>query len=584
MALKPGRSILGIELDEREIRVVEIRNRNGESSISTLTALTPPEGYLGENGVRDPEMIGAELKAVLLQAQVKTTDVAFGLPSWCCAMRPLGVPPVAGSELYFIAAGEIEHVQMFREPGASFDLIRLNDSKLLESSGRNYLLIGAEHSVLSSIKAMARAAGLNVIAIEPAHSALYRVAYSQATAPANIFVTLSEFHAEISLLDHGELALHRTFNLGTSIFDTPESEEGGFKPYFDIDAASSLAVELRRSIDFIARELPESPPTEILHLACTHPEAPVLAHWLESALSVDVQVADIRRGGPQLRILKALTENDSNRYVGAYGLALRDPALLPPNTSIVNLLQYENVRDGVRMDGANKFRLALVGAFLLLGVGLVTAIVGTVGAHQAADALLQSQTKLTAKQAEFAAKSLEVQQRSTQLNLLAADGVPARAYIQALTRSLPAKVGLVEVHMNNPVALDLSAEATSETPMIQLEEALRMNPTFQGVSVTWFEQIDPTVPQAGMRFRMSMGAVPPAPGAPTPAIATPPTAGVGAPGAMATGPGAGANSTIPTRPIPGQGAIGGALRQAITPPTIPGSPDPNTAKPNGVKS
>jgi Tfp pilus assembly PilM family ATPase len=514
VALK-SRSLLGIELHEHEIRVVELRFRGNDTSIATLTTYIPEEGYLGEWGVTDPQALGAQLKSALHQAGVNTSEAAFGLPAWACLVRPMALPPVVEKEMHFIVQGEVEHMQLFREPGASFDIVRLSDSKLLESSGRNILFAGCEMRILESIRNLAKAAGLKLAAVEPTHSALYRLAYSQVTGSPNLFVTLSETHAQIYLLDKGELALHRTFDLGGSIFDVEEPEDGSLKPYFDIDAASTLAVELRRSIDFIARELPESPRTETIHLACTHADAAVLSHWLESALQVSVQVADIRKTNPGTRPMKGAAENDSNRYVGAYGLALRDPALLPKNVPVIDLFANEHVRIGVQEDGRRKFRLAMAASIVLLACGGITAALGTVRAREAADDLVKSEGKLAQTKEMERVKSEEAAHREERLRLLSADGVPVRSVITSIVRAIPNDVGLVEVKMS-PTNADVAGETLSEASIIRMSDTLRNDPRFAAVSLTWFERVNAAVAGSGMRFRMNMITIPPTPAPPAP--------------------------------------------------------------------
>lgn len=508
MALKPTRGILGVEFDEREVRIVELRGKGADLHVAALSSFAPEPGYLGEWGIVDPERLGNQLRDHLRDAGIKSTDAAFGLPAWSTMMRAISLPPVSGTELFFIAEGEIEAAQIFRESGASFDLVRLNDSKLLESSGRNFLVVGAEYAVIESIRRVSDAAGLNAVALEPSHSSLYRMAYSQAQTAPNLVVTLSETHAEISLLDRGEIALHRNFDLGGSIFDTPVSPESGLRPYFDIEGASNLAVELRRSIDFLARELPDSDATETIQLGSIHPEANVLARWLEEALSISVHVADIRRTTPPIRSHHDISEDDANRYVAALGLALRDITMLPKGVPVVNVFAYDLVRVGMREDGRRKFRLMLAGSFALMGCGAVTALFGTIRANEASLALTKSESRLAATKALEAAKANEVAMRMEKMRLLEADGIPVRPLIQAIVQTVPNDVGLIDVTMNSPQYAEIAGETLSESSIIRMSDALRNSPAFSSVSLSWFEQVNPAIPAAGMRFRMTMQANP----------------------------------------------------------------------------
>src|SRR5262249_49652222 len=151
---------------DQQIRIVELRSRGDDSSVSQVTTLTPEAGYMAEWGFVGPEKIGIQIRAALQWAEMAGRDAVFGLPAWMCAIRPLSVPPVPEQELHFIVEGEIEHSQIFRRPGASFDLVRIHDSKLTEPSGRNVLLMGAEEKTLEGVRAIAHSAGLKLLAVE----------------------------------------------------------------------------------------------------------------------------------------------------------------------------------------------------------------------------------------------------------------------------------------------------------------------------------------------------------------------------------------------------------------------------------
>ncbi len=51
---------------------------------------------------------------------------------------------------------------------------------------------------------------------------------------------------------------------------------------------------------------------------------------------------------------------------------------------------------------------------------------------------------------------------------------------------------------------ELSGETLSEASIIHMSDALRSDPAFSSVSLTSFERVNPAVPAAGIRFRMTM--------------------------------------------------------------------------------
>ncbi|RYG45945.1 hypothetical protein EON79_11395, partial [bacterium] len=236
MAVLKSRSVLGIEIHPDEIRVVELVPGGAGWAVAKRFVYSPAPNFLGEVGFTDPLGMGRSLRNALDKAGISATEAVFGLPPNYCAIRVLSVPPVEGAELRFIVQGEIELARMFHSPDASFDLVQLNDAKLLDSGGRSVLAVGAEVAVLANIRDFATSAGLQTEGIEPIHMALFRGAYVQAPPP-NLFLTLSESYAELSLLDGGRLALHRAFDLGASIFDPALADGATRREQLDLDAA-----------------------------------------------------------------------------------------------------------------------------------------------------------------------------------------------------------------------------------------------------------------------------------------------------------------------------------------------------------
>jgi len=485
-----------------------------------------PEAWLNDFGPAEPEAAGRALKDALSAANISTSDVAIGLPGRSYVVRPLGVPPVSEYEAHQIVQGEIEHLQLFREVGASFDLVRLQDANLLESAGRNTLVLGAERRTLDAFEEMAEAAGLRVAAIEPLSTALFRVAYAQAGSVPNLVVTLVGSHAEIFLLDRGQIALHRSFDLGGAPIHIPVDENDG-EMRFDPDAASTLAVEMRRSIDFIARELPEAPATEAVHFATNQPQAHHLASWLAGALRVEVVLASVVGAESILwEDGQALPEDDALRVTGAFGVALRDTSLFPKDVPLVDLFAHEHIQAGVHEKGRRRFQMALAAVAFLFVLGSALAAVNTVRANNAAEDLARSMKRLDETRKLEQAQAKEETMRQDRLRLLTMEGVPLTGLMPTIVRSLPPNTGLSELRLNGNLA-EIAGEALDEGSVIRMTDALRASPRFNGISLTWFERVNPTSGGIGMRFRLS-AFTQTAPAAPVAAPAPPASVASGA--------------------------------------------------------
>lgn len=509
------RSLLGVELHPTEIRVVELSPAGNDWVISNHTTVLLSEGYLGEWGVNDPLYVGQALRNALDRAGISTNEAAFGLPPSYCAVRTVNVPPVAGSELNFIVAGEAEHAQVFRELNPSFGLVPLHDESLNETSGKNVLMVGAEKRVLTSVDVLASAANLRLVAVEPTHLALYRVACLQAQQAPNLVVTISESHAEFLLLDRGRLAIYRAFDLGGSIFEPgPEDERFG-NDAINTDAAGMVALEIRRSTDFIAREMPENPRTEVVLVGSTHPKSPILIERLQRSARTPCRVATLEDLSPEKWGGRApLQGADAFRYLGAYGLAVRPPLALLPDEVTVDMLDHERLRSGISVDHLRKFRLAMVASLVFLACGALAAALGSVSASQSSAGLARSEAKLAETQKSAREDNEEHQARLAQLQALSGQGLPVPGTIRSIVKAVTPSVGLTEVKLTQKGA-ELNGDALSEASIIAMSNALRRDPRFLNVSLTSFELVDPEDPKSGMRFRMALQNRPAGEAAPT---------------------------------------------------------------------
>jgi type IV pilus assembly protein PilM len=520
------RPVLGIELNESVIRIVEIRQRNGEPFVAALATHTPSPGYLERGRVDQPEIIGQMLAKVLAELQITAIDVVVGVPASACLVRTLTLPPAPESELRTMIDGEVNHFQVLKQEESAYDYFQLYTENLKEAAGTSVFLAGVEMQALDSIKAMVGAAGLKLIAVEPVHLAMHRAAVLHNPAqPVSTYVTLSETHAEIAMLSDGQVAIYRSFDLGTNAifsegrspdepaegevvdpFRGPSRYEAESAPkipgQLDAAAAGMLAVEIRRSIDYFAREIPDAPANERMVVASTHAGIEKFTDWLESVLQMEVEVASLSNTDSVFSEYgSTITLDDAFHFVAAYGLAVRNGVAIPKEIPRLDLAMQEQMLAHLEVSG-RKFRmLATACAIAFVCAGGLLAFT-TLTARDTRAQVERSKFQLKQLRDLQQARVKQEQDMIERLALLSKDGVPLIDVMGAIAQSVPSNAGLTEVRINPGVA-DVAGEAKADETIIRMSRNLQQSTMIKSVSLTWFERLEGELKGQGVRFRMS---------------------------------------------------------------------------------
>lgn len=539
MAFKQGgrnRPQLGLELHETIVRIVEIKYRGTEPYVSVVGAFTPPEGYLQRDRIHGAEPIGHGLRKLLEQLQVSAVETVVGVPSSVCVTRTFTLPPVADEEMRVIVDGEVNHFQIFKDGENAYDFFRLNTENFADASGASVFLAGVEGRLLDDLKELAAAAGLKLVAAEPTHQALLRAGAQNAERPTALYVTVTETHSNLALVEGDRVALYRTFDFGTdAIFherrvpavasegevvdpfrnaDRRSEEDDSERPEGQLDAsvAGMLAVEIRRSVDYFLRELTTPPPTiERLVVASTHPGIDRLTDWLEAVLEADVEASALRATAPMLAELAGrISPDEAYEYTGALGLASRNvPSPTSRDMPRLDLAMQEQLLGAIEVANQKLRITAMVCAatFVVIGGACLLAVYN---ARSSAAEVARAQVQFRHLQDIRQARVRQEEEMRQRYAALAKDGVPVTDIMSAISSSVPDSAGLTDVRITSGAA-ELSGEALGDAPVIKLSENLQQKSLVQSVSLTLLERVEGVTGSKGVHFRMlaSTGAPPP---------------------------------------------------------------------------
>ena len=514
---KKGRSVLGIEINTTEIRVVEMEGVWPNPRILHADVVPTPLDAMNGDEICRPDLVGRALGTLLTRMGVRNRNAVMSIPSGAVTTRVLDIPNIPEAELLAVVQGEIAHQNILPDPHGEFDYMRLDTGDLRPQARPRLLLMAAEERVLSGYRQAAAQAGLTLLGMEPGMVALYRAAsaltYSQ---PPCLCLMVGTTVSEVAIMDQGPIRVYRRIDLGSrqimAELDTlPKApatpETGSQTARFNLDgspaeeenttwlagripsdisdntAVNSLTVELQRSLDYYRREYPDAAPVNSIVIVTGLSELETLAAWLSEKLHIGATVATIpASAASDLALRSRLDEPTALRFLRASGLAMQVLDKLPAGLPKFNLLgkKKENRPQGA-LNGRLTFALAfsililLVGSFNMLRVGRQANLLDHELSHAQEDRQeLRSYRGLPLDQ---------VRRQKDILNVLLPVGEPLPTVVDAMAGAVPPNASLGEISREKPGVLNLSGETTNDTVLVQFLDALRQLPSCVKVSL-----------------------------------------------------------------------------------------------------
>lgn len=542
-----GRPLLGVDINQHEIRVVELRTAGTSAQVLRAGYVPVPAGAVEGDRIVYTDALGDTLRGLLNRMAVSTRQAVLGIGAQACITRVLDIPRVPDDEIRMVIEGELAHYQILREGSGAFDFVRLTDPEGRRDATPQVLLMAAEDRITSLLREVAERAGLQPIALEPVLLAMYRAAYIQARAqPSTAVVSVSFARSEVAIVDRGHIRLYRRVDVGSDDIVpgrgrsrnpiTGElargpllwSEEGpedagdsleGASPAITSATAGTLATEVQRSLDYYRREFPNAPTVTRILLATNDPEAEPLAEWLGQSLNLDcVLVEPPVVSGVSRALAAQLEAPEGLRFVAAAGLAMRGMPALPEQVPAFDLSHVERAPLAA---GVDRGRLVISGGISLLL--LIGAVILGLTLNRRISAMEHHLGEL--KQELVGKQNLEqgrIQDLIAQRDMVAAlrqQGVPFPRIVDAVAAVLDPEAGLTEFTVDRSGRIALSAEAANERAMIRSLDGLKNCPYFLGTTLDSFARKGAAERSQVVEFKVSsqlLGAQPSAPAAPNP--------------------------------------------------------------------
>ncbi len=505
------RSVLGIDINSNELRVVELRGSGASAQVTRLGAVPPPTGSIDGGRIVYPEAVAETLRGLLKRLNTRCNAAVLGIGSQSVISRVLEIPPVPPEEIHSVIEGELRHYQILRSGAGAFDYVPIEPINP-NTNANTILLMATEEATISGYREVAEAANLQIIAMEPILPAIYRgVSHHILAEPAVMVLLITYSRTEITIVDHGKIRLYRRVDIGSDdlisgrlphrvrtlrpdekvsdriLLNNPGEEEVETEEIIpgtlQQDVAETLAIEAQRSLDYYRREYPASATVARLLIATNDPDIEQYGEHIAETLRIDARMADAPVAMAISRQVASQMEAPNGlRYLGAVGLAMHSQQIAQEIVPRFDL----SVRERHQADtgvARQRFTAALVAGLVIILAGLLIALsIGqkanqlsreVVSAHENLNQLTnQTQTQL--------ANEERSQSLYEQLRLY---GYAWPRILDGVSAAVPSSADLTSVGLNADGALDISGDADNAQAIIDMMKAMQQCPYFEPISL-----------------------------------------------------------------------------------------------------
>ena len=522
-------SLLGIDLHEGEIRVVQIRMRANKSSIAKVGKASMPQGAIIRGKVMQPGAVAIALRLLLNSMEVGTNNRAvIGVLGDTTLLRTLPVPPVPDSDLPAIVSGEVDHYGIVKTEGGTHGFLRLfpppprntdPNSVLAGLSGTpapnqddvkpvNVTIVALEEDVIANLRETVHEANLTIDALEPTQYAMYRsVMLSSGAASSAFGLMINPSNTDIAISYKGNLVAYRRIDVGSRaiLLNTPAHIDYGYvEPSHDVfvddlmdmepaeielnyAAVESLSVEVQRTLDYYQREFPNIGIGDTLYLALDDSRLTSVSEELSQRLGVTIELVQPPSSPNDYPEATAeLASGAGPIYAAAYGLAVQGAVM----TKVPRLDLFTKERKAVlKAETTRNFRGSII-------TSIVAIVLGSVGYEAYARQIAQLNQEIKTKQetaSDLRAKTNLAnsirEKQAEQFKALRHEGLPLTAMMDYISGTIDSRTGLSQVVIAPDLTITIDGSSTNEKVMIDTLTTLQGCPVLRDLTMVHFEQL-----------------------------------------------------------------------------------------------
>lgn len=509
-------SLLGIDLHEDEIRVVQVKSRANKTVITQIARAPMPAGGIVRGKVMQPSSVAIALRLLMNTMNVGSSPRAvFGVLGDTTTLRTLPVPPVPDNDLGMIVAGEVEHYGIVKTDGGTHDFLKLfpppksSDGDNSDSlKPVNVTIVALEEDVIANLREAASEANITIEAIEPTQYGMYRTQMIAATGTVSSFgLMVNPANTDIAISYKNNLVAYRRVDVGSrsmlantqirseygyvdpnqEMFVDEFASEESYEPDLNFQAVDNLSIEVQRTLDYYQREFPTVGIGDRIYLVLDDQRLAPLAEELSQRLGVSVEtVQPAAANADNAETAAELNGTSAATYSAAFGLATQGAIL----TKIPRIDLFTKERFAVKKaETKRNFKGSVITSLVSIALGYVGY---TLYAKQISSLELYTKQKQDAANQIRQSTDKEKHKRATeaqQYKALQHEGEPITAVMDFIANNLGPSVGLAQVSIFQDMTVEITGEATNQGAVIDTLSELQKCPVLQGLHTVNFKSL-----------------------------------------------------------------------------------------------
>jgi len=245
MGLFPKR-IIGLELDSKEIRAVEVTGNVRQPVITAWGRISLPEGIVRDGRIVNVESLSTYLERLITQNGFKSRDVLLGVANQDVIIRFATFPKVPEDKIRNMVMFQAQEYIPVPLEELQLDYIVAGEKQNEEGNFLNIILVGARQKMLNDFIQALSGARLNVREIDSVTMAIGRAAIT--SIHESVFAVAGFNHdiANLMIFNKGVLSLARSVPFSQTL----AWKNGDEQPDNSGDMADILISELRSCIGY----------------------------------------------------------------------------------------------------------------------------------------------------------------------------------------------------------------------------------------------------------------------------------------------------------------------------------------------
>ncbi|HOK42327.1 MAG TPA: pilus assembly protein PilM [Thermoclostridium caenicola] len=238
--------IIGLELDSKEIRAVEITGSVRQPMITAWGRISLPEGTVKDGRIVNAESLSSYLERLITQNGFKSRDVLLGVANQDVIIRFASFPKVPEDKIRNMVMFQAQEYIPVPLEELQLDYIVAGEKQNEEGHFLNIILVGARQKMLNDFIQALSGARLNVREIDSVTLAIGRAAITSVNESVFAVAGFNHDIANLMIFNKGLLAMARSVPFS----QTSAWKNGSEEPESSGDMADILISELRSCMSY----------------------------------------------------------------------------------------------------------------------------------------------------------------------------------------------------------------------------------------------------------------------------------------------------------------------------------------------